>query len=91
MKVTFWEWRKIHRKKNQKWRHQVVSVMNIISFNKLKLKYPSLQNTDLFFGFKIVNINGTETTDKDKTIRKIWVNDARYKTDNTSNMSTHLR
>jgi hypothetical protein len=40
---------------------------------------------------QFVNINGTETTDKDKTVRKICVNDASYKTSNTSNMATHLQ
>ena len=43
-----------------------------------------------YLGFKIVNINGRETT-KDKTVCKICVNDVSYMTGNTSNMPTHLR
>jgi hypothetical protein len=40
-----------------------------------------------YLGFKIVNINGRETT-KDKTVCKICVNDVSYMTGNTSNMPT---
>ena len=40
-----------------------------------------------YFGFKIVNINGRETT-KEQTVCKICVNDVSY---NTGNMLTHLR
>jgi len=69
-----------------------VPVMNIKSFNNVRLK--DLSTTYRFhvwkyFGFKIVNIHGTETTDKDKTVCKICMN-ASYTTGNTSNMSTHL-
>jgi hypothetical protein len=42
-----------------------------------------------YLGYKIVNINGRETT-KDKTVCKICVNDVSYMTGNTSNMPTHL-
>ena len=84
------------QKKNQKWRHQIVSVMNIISFNNIRLKDPSANymyryHAWKYFGFKIVNINGTETRGKDKTVSKICVNDASYKIGNISNMSTHFR
>jgi hypothetical protein len=38
-----------------------------------------------YLGFKIVNINGRETT-KDKTVCKICMNDVSYKTGNDHNM-----
>jgi hypothetical protein len=69
LKVTLWKWRKIHIK------------MIVISFNNERLNDPSANyrfNVWKYFGCKIVNINGTETTDKDKTICKICVNDASY-------------
>jgi hypothetical protein len=84
------------QKEHKKWRRQIVSVMNIISFNNIRLKDPSANymyryHAWKYFGFKIVNINGTETRDKDKTVSKICVNDASYKIGNISNMSTHFR
>jgi hypothetical protein len=57
--------------------------MIVISFNNERLNDPSANyrfNVWKYFGCKIVNINGTETTDKDKTICKICVNDASYGT-----------
>jgi len=69
-------------------------VMDIISFNNARLNDPSANyrfHVRKYFGFKIINIIGTETTDKDKTVRKICVNGASYKTGNTTNMSAHLR
>ena len=69
-----------------------MSVMNIISFNSVRLKHPPANyqfHVWKYFGFIIVNINGTETTDKD-TVRKICVNNTSYKTGNNTSISTHL-
>ena len=84
------------QKKKSKMEAPIVSVMNIISFNNIRLKDPSPNymyryHAWKYFGFKIVNINGTETRDKDKTVSKICVNDASYKIGNIGNMSTHFR
>ena len=71
------------QKINQKWRCQITSVINTISFNNIRLKDLSANyqfHVWKYLGFKIINIhvNETETMNKDKTVRKICVNDVSY-------------
>jgi hypothetical protein len=73
----------------------VLDKRDIMKFNNVRLKdqyeYANYQfYVWKYLGYKIVNINGRETT-KDKTVCKICVNDVSYKTGNTSNMPTHPR